>query len=483
MRQSGAVVLLAFLLCGCAPEPEPLQLHDIYQRDSIRVGILNSPTSYYVAADGPAGYDYELARSLADKLGVELELYPSYQREDLLQKLDSGQVDFIAGGLAVTESRKQKYRVAPAYLYRNEVVVYKKGNKAPKSFADLQQPLLVPKDSSLAETLQEASQKFPQLNWQENENLDTEELLQQVEDGKIPYTLVDSNLLAVNQRFYPSLTVAFQVKKQQPVAWLLNKSTDDSFWAVLIEFFGQNYQSGDLLSLEDKYFGHIRRFDYVATVDYINAIEKDLPRYQAMFEKYAGSFDWRLLAAIGYQESNWKPAARSSTGVVGLMMLTVSTAQMMGVSSRLDPAQSIKGGAKYLERMLERIPERIPMPDRLWFAIAAYNIGWGHVEAARVLTERDGGNPDQWHEVKQRLPWLQQKRYYQRTKLGYARGAQAVYYVENVRRFYDTLLWVDEKKKTEQRLNQQKQILNQQFGDQPTEEVLPEGNTKSPSKS
>ncbi|WP_337842992.1 membrane-bound lytic murein transglycosylase MltF [Rheinheimera sp.] len=478
MRRLGVPFLLAFLLCGCAPEPQPLQLHQIYQRDTLRVGILNSPTSYYIAADGPAGYDYELVQSLADKLGVELELFPSYQREDLLQKLDSGQVDLIAGGLAVTESRKQKYRIAPAYLYRSEVVVYRKGGTQPKNFADLTEPLLVPKDSSLAETLQEATQQHPNLNWQESELLDTEELLQQVEDGKIPYTLVDSNLLAVNQRFYPNLTVAFQVKRQQPVAWLLNKQADDSFWAVLIEFFGQNYQSGDLLSLEDKYFGHIRRFDYIATVDYIKAIEKDLPRYQPLFEKYAGSFDWRLLAAIGYQESNWRPSARSSTGVVGLMMLTVSTAQAMGVSSRLDPAQSIKGGARYLERMLERIPERIPMPDRLWFAIAAYNIGWGHVESARVLTERDGGNPDQWHEVKQRLPWLQQKRYYQNTKLGYARGAQAVYYVENVRRFYDTLLWVDEKKKTEQRLDQQKQMLNQQFGDMPPTDPKTEGNSK-----
>ena len=201
------------------------------------------------------------------------------------------------------------------------------------------------------------------------------------------------------------------------------------------------------------------------------------------FEKYAGNFDWRLLAAIGYQESNWKPDARSSTGVVGMMMLTVGTAQTMGVSSRLDPAQSIKGGAKYLQRMVERIPERIQMPDRLWFAIAAYNIGWGHVESARVLTERDGANPDQWHEVKQRLPLLQQKRYYQNTKLGYARGAQAVYYVENVRRFYDTLLWVDEKRKTEQRLDQQKQRLNEQFGDKAVNSADTSGNISTPKQS
>lgn len=476
-----AAVLTAVV--SCTPVQEPVQLHEIYQRDSIRVGILNSPTSYYVGADGPTGYDYELSVALAEKLGVELELFPSYQREELLQKLDAGQVDYIAGGLAVTESRKQKYRIAPAYLWRNEVLVYRKGQPKPNSFKDIKEPVLVPKDSSLAETLSAVQKDHPQLQWQESESEDADELLQQVEDGKIPYTLVDSNLLAVNQRFFPNLTVAFKVKEQQPVAWLLSNKADDSFWAVLIEFFGQNYQSGDLLSLEDKYFGHIRRFDYVATLDYIKAIEKDLPRYQSMFEKYAGNFDWRLLAAIGYQESNWRPEARSSTGVVGMMMLTVGTAQMMGVSSRLDPAQSIKGGSRYLQRMLESIPERIQMPDRLWFAIAAYNIGWGHVESARVLTERDGANPDQWHEVKQRLPLLQQKRYYQNTRLGYARGAQAVYYVENVRRFYDTLLWVDEKKKTEQRLDQQKQRLNEQFGDKAVNSAEKSGNISAPKQS
>ena len=126
------------------------------------------------------------------------------------------------------------------------------------------------------------------------------------------------------------------------------------------------------------------------------------------------------------------------------MMLTLNTAKDLGVTSRLDPEQSIRGGSEYLSSLLTRIPDRIPSPDRLWFALAAYNIGLGHLEDARVLTERQGGNPDMWVDVKKRLPQLRQKRYYKTTRYGYARGNEAVIYVDNIRRYYDTLVWLNE---------------------------------------
>ena len=125
-------------------------------------------------------------------------------------------------------------------------------------------------------------------------------------------------------------------------------------------------------------------------------------------------------------------------------MLTLNTAKDLGVTSRLDPEQSIRGGSEYLSTLLTRIPDRIPHPDRLWFALAAYNIGLGHLEDARVLTERQGGNPDMWVDVKKRLPQLRQKRYYKTTRYGYARGNEAVIYVDNIRRYYDTLVWLNE---------------------------------------
>lgn len=462
MYKCGAWLLLVLWLSGCSPAPSESQLYQIYQRDSLKVGILHGPTSYYVGVDGPVGFELELSQALADKLGVKLELYPSYHLDELLQKLNSGQVDYIAGGLTLTEFRKGKYRAAPAYRWINEVLVFKQGNTWPRTLQDLTDTVVVVKDSSHAETLQQLSQEYPELDWQVHPGLDNDEILQQVIDGNIAYTLTDSNQLALNRRFYPNLSIAFTVRDNLPVSWLMADNNDDSLYAVLIEFFGTMYQGGELIALEDRYFGHVQQFDYVDTLVYIEAIEQTLPRFKAWFEQYAGELDWRLLAALSYQESHWDPHAKSPTGVRGLMMLTLPTAQQMGVRSRLDPEQSIRGGSRYLHRLVSRIPERIAMPDRLWFALASYNVGWGHVEDARILTQRQGADPDKWLEVKQRLPLLRQKSVYKTTKYGYARGDEAVTYVENIRRYYDTLLWVDERQQAELRLQQQKQRLTEQ---------------------
>lgn len=463
MWKNQAWLLLFLWLAGCSPEPSHNQLHQIYQRDSLMVGILHGPTSYYVGIDGPTGFELELSQALADKLGVKLELFPSYQLDELLQKLKTGQVDYIAGGLTLTELRKGKYRSSPAYRWINEVLVFKQGNAWPRSLDDLTEPVVVVKDSSHAETLQQISLDNPGLQWVEHPTLDADEILQQVVDGNIAYTLTDSNQLALNRRFYPNLSIAFTVRDNLPVSWLLADNSDDSLYAVLIEFFGTMYQGGELIALEDRYFGHVQLFDYVDTLVYIDAIEQQLPKFKEWFIQYAGELDWRLLAALSYQESHWEPKAKSPTGVRGLMMLTLPTAQQMGVTSRLDPEQSILGGSRYLHRMFTRIPERITMPDRLWFALASYNVGWGHVEDARVITQRQGGDPDKWLDVKQRLPLLRQKNIYQTTKYGYARGDEAVTYVENIRRYYDTLLWVDERQQAEQRLEQQKHRLSEQL--------------------
>ncbi|GAB2920260.1 membrane-bound lytic murein transglycosylase MltF [Rheinheimera gaetbuli] len=449
-------------LTGCTPAPETSQLYDIYQRDSIKVGILHGPTSYYVGVDGPVGFELELSQALADKLGVKLELYPSYHLNELLQKLDAGQVDYIAGGLTQTELRKSRYRASPAYRWINEVLVFKQGNTWPRKLDELTDTVMVVKDSSHAETLQQLSLDHPDLQWQQHPTLDADEILQQVVDGNISYTVTDSNQLALNRRFYPNLSIAFTVRDNLPVSWLLANNADDSLYVVLIEFFGAMYQSSELVTLEDKYFGHIQTFDYVDTLTYIDAIEQTLPEFKPWFVQYAGELDWRLLAALSYQESHWDPRAKSPTGVRGLMMLTLPTAQQMGIRSRLDPEQSIQGGSRYLHRLVTRIPERIAMPDRLWFALASYNVGWGHVEDARIITQKQGADPDKWLDVKQRLPLLRQKSVYQTTKYGYARGDEAVTYVENIRRYYDTLLWVDERQQADIRLQQQKQRLSEQ---------------------
>ena len=167
-----------------------------------------------------------------------------------------------------------------------------------------------------------------------------------------------------------------------------------------------------------------------------------LPQYVPLFREAqeATGIEWRLLAAIAYQESQWDPSATSETGVRGLMQLTEDTARHLGVSDLLDPAQSVLGAARYLRDLKEKLPARIPEPDRTWLALAAFNIGLGHLEDARVLAQKQKLNPDLWSDVKKALPLLALPEYYDQAKHGYARGGMPVAFVDRVRGYYDVLL-------------------------------------------
>lgn len=441
-----SMILLTITLAACTPQTKGSKLQQIIDRGSLRVGTLFGPTSYYLDAQGAAGFEYELAKQYADYLGVELEVLPSYSLGELFPKIDSGEVDILAAGLSITDNRLSKYRFSPSYSDISQKLVFKQGNIRPRDIDDLTGLFMVSSDSSHAEHLAFLKKEHPELTWQESDEFDTDELLLKVLNGEIDYTIADSHTLAVNRRYYPNIALGFTIKDEAPIAWVLNKLDDDSLLASLVEFFGEAHHNGTILALDDKYFGHIEKFDYVDTKLYLKAIEQTLPKFEPLFRKYEQELDWRLLAAISYQESHWNPSARSPTGVRGLMMLTLPTAKQMGVKSRLDAEQSIQGGAKYFRRMIDRIPARIPSPDRIWFALASYNIGWGHLEDARIITQRQGGDPDRWIDVKARLPLLKQKKYYKNTRYGYARGDEPVVYVDNIRRYYDTLVWVDEQR-------------------------------------
>jgi membrane-bound lytic murein transglycosylase F len=439
--------LSTFLLFGCQPTEKNASLQRIIERGYINVGTIYGLTSYYLEAEDAAGFEYELVKNYADSLGVDLKVVPSYSLEELFDKLNSGQVDILAAGLAVTEKRRQQYDFSPSYDNISQKLVFKQGNIRPRDIEDLTGNLLIMAHSSHEENLIQLKNSNQELAWQVSDEFDSEELLLKVLSDEIDYTVIDSNTLAVNRRYYPEISIGFTIKKPQPLAWAVKKNNDQSIYASLVEFFGRVHHDGTLLALNDKYYGHVEEFNYVDTRMFIKAVEAKLPQYQPLFEKYSQELDWRLLAAISYQESHWEPHARSYTGVRGMMMLTLPTAKQMGIKSRLDAEQSIRGGAKYFKQMIDRMPDRVPSPDRLWFALASYNIGLGHLNDARKITEKQGGDPDRWVEVKDRLPLLKQKKYYKPTKYGYARGDEAVNYVENIRRYYDTLTWMDNKSK------------------------------------
>lgn len=432
------------MLCACKDDRQSNSLNDVLDSGVLKVGTTYGLTTYYNGATGPVGFEYELADGFAQYLGVKLEVFPYYTLNELFPQLQNQHLDLIAAGISVSPERARKFKFGPGYQRVSEKLVFKQGKIWPRDISTLNGNLLVVSGSSHSESLRAYQQLNEQLTWQETDDKDVEELLEMVLSEELDYTIAGSNILALMRRRYPELSIGFSVSPEQDIAWAVNKEQDDSLLAALIEYKGIIQSNGVLATLEDKYFGHLRQFNYVDTVEFIKAAKQTLPTYRPWFQAYANDLDWRLIAAMSYQESHWQPDAVSVTGVRGMMMLTLDTAKDLGIESRLDPEQSIKGGATYLSNLNQRIPDRIEYPDRLWFALAAYNIGLGHLEDARVLTDRQGANPDLWIDVKIRLLQLRQKIYYKTTNYGYARGNEAVIYVDNIRRYYDSLVWLDE---------------------------------------
>ncbi len=445
---------LALLLAGCQIDSEPKsELEQIRARGVLRVGTLNNQLSYYIGPDGPSGLDYELAREFARELGVKLEMKPAYRLSSLFPALKNGEIDIIAAGLSQSEQRLKDYRAGPAYYYVSQQVVYKKGQWRPRSIEQLiakqdelylesgDAPIFsVVNDSHFENTLDSLKSTYPEFRYYVDNNADVNDLLKLVSQGELKFTMADSVEISLSQRIYPDIATAFEMTEDQPISWFMRRSDDESLYAMMIEFFGNLKQSGSLASLEEKYIGHIGTFDYVDTRAFIRALDSRLPKWMPLFQKYSEEFDWRLIAALAYQESHWNPNAKSPTGVRGMMMLTLPTARSVDVTNRLNPEQSVRGGVEYLRRMMERIPDSIPDHEKIWFALASYNVGYGHMMDARRLTKLQGGSPDAWSDVKDRLPQLRQKKYFTQTRYGYARGDEALSYVENIRRYYQSII-------------------------------------------
>lgn len=434
-------VTLSGLLVACSPKNTVLE--HVKESGKLQVLTRNAPTTYYSGPHGPAGLEYDLLKAFADSLDVELVIHTSDNLKELLGKVSSGEVHIAAAGLTVTEERKKLVRFTPSYQEISQQVVYHSDNKKPESAADLNEGHIeVIANSSHVEALKRLRQEQPDLQWTENDSLGSTDLLKLVAEQVLDYTIADSNEVKLNRRYFPELQVAFNISNPQPLAWAMQNGEDDSLYQKAVKFFDTIKQNGELAHLIKRNYGHMRRYDYAGTPTYMKHTEFRLPRYRGLFEQAAKTYklDWRFLAAMAYQESHWNPRAVSPTGVRGMMMLTKSTAKQLGVDKRTDPKQSINGGALYFTQLLERLDD-IPEPDRTWFALAAYNVGLGHVRDAQWIATQKGLNPDKWTDIKETLPLLRQRKWYRQTKYGYARGYEPVRYVENIRSYYDILRW------------------------------------------
>ena len=427
----------------------------IKERGELRVSTVQSPLTYTTVNDKDYGLDYELAQQFADYLGVKLKVTVRQNISQLFDDLDHGDADMLAAGLVYNSERIKSYQAGPTYYSVSQQLVYRVGSTRPKNLSNVtaDQLTIAPGQVVISDLQNLQAQKYPDLAWTVDEKRSSADLMQAVIDGKLDYTIADSVAIGLFQRVHPELAVALDVTDEQPVTWFSLQDDDNTLSAAMLDFFNNINEDGTLARLEEKYLGHGDDFDYVDTRSFLRAVDSVLPDLQPLFEKYASEIDWKLLAAISYQESHWDPLATSPTGVRGLMMLTKNTAQSLGLSDRTDAEQSISGGMRYLQDMMSKVPDSVPQDEKIWFALAAYNMGYAHMLDARALTAKQKGNPDSWADVKQRLPLLSQKPWYSKLTYGYARGHEAYAYVENIRKYQISLvgyLQEKEKKATEE---------------------------------
>ena len=451
LRQSRHLLLPAALISIAATllamRAVPSDLDRVLARGELIVVSRPSTATWYQDQHGDTGFEYHLARSFADELGVTLRMVKADSLPALIDMVRNGQADIAAAALAITPERQERLRFTGSYMNNGDQMIWRSGETHPTSLADLQgRHIAVLAGSGQEESLRELIRHGSDLRFQAIHDVSTEKLLSLVDEGYFDLAIVDENSWRLNKALFPELTGGITLTERQ-LGWALRNGNDNSLYLAAQRFLTQRKADGTVAQLEQRFFHSAAQMNLYSSRSFLKHLDLRLPHYAEAFRSAAEEtgFDWRLLAAMGYQESLWDANAVSPTGVRGLMMLTLHTASEMGVSDRTDPLQSIRAGAAYLRKIYDRIPARIPDPDRMWMAVAAYNVGFGHLEDARVLTQKQGGNPDLWDDVQKRLPLLRDANYYSDTRHGYARGGmQSVIYVRHIRQYYDLLVWASE---------------------------------------
>jgi membrane-bound lytic murein transglycosylase F len=436
------VAAAVMLLSGCTSNSS---MQQILARGQLRMVTLNSPTSYYLGAHGPQGYEYRLAEAFARTLGVNLVVQTVPDAAAMRSALAHGRADLAAAQITPDDAWREIGRTTITYQEIPELAVQGRGKPQAHSIAALQNARIAvaagsPEQLAL-ETLR--AQGTPDLSWTALSR-DQADPLDLVSRGGADFAIVDASEFAFAQHLYPESMAAFPLPDPRAVQWVVPAGADELLQAAN-SFFAGARSSGELARIETDARNESGDFDYESAHQFQSDIATRLPALQEIFEEAARTtgLDWRLLAAVGYQESKWLGSAASADGAKGIMMLTSDTAASVGVDDRANLRQNILGGAKYLVQVIDAIPKRIDEPDRTWLALAAYNVGYGHLEDARVLAQMHGKNPDSWADVRAQLPLLAQEKWYTRVKRGYARGWEPAKFVEQVRQYLAVLEWID----------------------------------------
>jgi len=443
MRRFCSLLALAFAvvaLAGCSARLDPPE-----QRGELVVAVRDTPGYYQEDENSSNGFEHDLAELFGHELGVKTRFVVTRDHAELLQLLRRGKVHFAAvsvAGDAAAAPPQDDLRYTSPLRVADQLLVQNTDSVPLDEPSDIKGKTI----EVLAGSPQEAALSAmnggrPPFKLVAQTGITEVDLLERVSRHQSELAATDASHFAIAQNYFPNLQVAQKIPGSVSFAWAFAQDADPALFQKAQAFIERIREDGTLARISDRYFGHIRRINRIGISDFLERIATLLPHYRHDFQaaQEVTGIDWRLLAALAYQESGWDPLATSFTGVRGMMMLTDDTADRMHVGNRLDPKQSIAAGAKYLADLIDELPAKVKQPDRTWLALAAYNLGQGHMNGARAIAVGLKRDPDSWYEMKKVLPLMARQKYYQHLKSGRARGGEAVIMVENVRSFYDIL--------------------------------------------
>jgi membrane-bound lytic murein transglycosylase F len=436
--------------CGVSELPAPREAQTLI------VAVRPGPASWYPGPDGtPHGLDHDLIERFARERHLPLTVVTVPDAGALIDRVVAGEAHVGIGGLYRPPGGKSpddaKAKRVPllwttGYETAEAVLLCSREGFRPRGWKDLAGTSVAFVGGSGIETaFAQVRREHPEVRWKPMDVASADALMSLVDEGSVACAVVTSFDAAIGRNIYLDVEVAFPLGAKRELAWAVSGRYPE-LARDLDAFLARMQREGTLARLSERYFappGEVGRIDAGIFLD---RIAKSLPAWKPMFvaAQEAYGIEWRLLAAIAYQESQWDPGATSETGVKGFMQLTEDTARHLGVADRLDPRQSVMAAARYLRDLKEKLPKRIPEPDRTWLALAAFNVGLGHLEDARIQAQRDRLDPDRWRDVRRTLPLLALPEYYEKAKLGYARGGMPVAFVDRVRAYYDILLRTQE---------------------------------------
>jgi len=432
-------------------------LDEIRRRGALRVLTRNNGTDYYLYRGQSMGFEYELAKEFAEFLGVRLHMVVAPSRGDLIPWLQEGRGDIICAGLTVTPARQEKVRFSYSYAEITRVVVTNKKSGRADEPADLTELLFAMRSSGIyikhleniaydngydivtgntKEKVYEALlPEVPTIKILEvKSELEDEDIANLVASNIVEAMVVDNDVAEVEASYKPNLLIGMEVSEPLYHAWAL-RNDDGELWLAANSFISKKKKSGFISQLQGNYFKKTgnavkkkKTFRFVAEAGHISPYDEV---FKEAGKKYG--IDWRMLAALAYQESQFNPQARSPGGAIGIMQLMPGTAVHLGVRNPENAEQNINAGARYLRTMMDKFGKTARPKEKILMALAAYNIGYGHIEDARKLAAKVGLDPDRWSgHVEKAALMLKQQKYAREARFGYIRCDFTLKFVKTV---------------------------------------------------